>query len=166
MAKRKDLLDVPMTIEWEHKSNRKYFLEYLINKYNYTSMIEVGVRDGRTTFYLLDNIPNLKIYAIDKNTSLFARKDIIEKYQDRLVPVQGYSSNVVEQVPSVDLVFIDADHRYKPCKSDILLYREKANGILCGHDIDYPGVNQAVNELIKNYEVGPNNVWFIEPASS
>lgn len=166
MSKRNDLLEITPTINWSGKPNRKYFLNYLIQKFDYDSMIEVGVRDGRTTFYLLDNNPNLKIYAIDKNTSLFARKDIIEKYQDRLIPVQGYSSDVVEQVPSVDLVFIDADHRYHGCKSDILLYREKAKGILCGHDIDYPGVNQAVNELIEHYEIGPNNVWFIEPADA
>jgi predicted O-methyltransferase YrrM len=165
MAKRDDLLNIEPTIVWSGKANRKYFLEYLINKYNYTSMIEVGVRDGRTTFYLLDNIPSLTIYAIDKNIS-FAKNNILEKYENRLIPIRGLSSEVAELVPRVDIVFIDADHRYKPCKSDILLYREKANGILCGHDIDYPGVNQAVNELIKNYEVGPNNVWFIEPASS
>jgi hypothetical protein len=31
--------------------------------------------------------------------------------------------------------------------------------LLTGHDIDYPGVNQAVNEMIKQYDVGPNYVW-------
>lgn len=165
MAKRNDLLDVKPTIDWTGKPNRKYFLKWLINKYNYTSMIEVGVRDGRTTFYLLDNIPSLTIYAIDKNTS-FARTNILEKYENRLIPIRGLSAEVAELVPEVDIVFIDADHRYQPCKTDILLYREKANGILCGHDIDYPGVNKAVNELIENYQVGPNNVWFIEPASA
>ena len=79
MSKRNDLLEITPTINWSGKPNRKYFLNYLIQKFDYDSMIEVGVRDGRTTFYLLDNNPNLKIYAIDKNTSLFARKDIIEK---------------------------------------------------------------------------------------
>ena len=165
MAKRNDLLDVKPTIDWTGKPNRKYFLKWLINKYNYTSMIEVGVRDGRTTFYLLDNIPSLTIYAIDKNTS-FANRNILEKYENRLIPIRGLSAEVAELVPEVDIVFIDADHRYQPCKTDILLYREKANGILCGHDIDYPGVNKAVNELIENYQVGPNNVWFIEQASA
>lgn len=165
MAKRNDLLDIKPTIDWTGKPNRKYFLKWLINKYNYTSMIEVGVRDGRTTFYLLDNIPSLTIYAIDKNTS-FARTNILEKYENRLIPIRGLSAEVAELVPEVDIVFIDADHRYQPCKTDILLYREKANGILCGHDIDYPGVNKAVNELIENYQVGPNNVWFIEQASA
>ena len=160
MAKRKDLLTVPMTIDWNRKPNRKYFLEYLIKENNYTSMAEVGVRDGRTTFYLLDNCPELTIYGIDLSITGFYNSTIKEKYRDRLIPIQGNSSLVADQVPSVDLVFIDADHGYNGCKGDILAYQSKVRGILSGHDIDYPGVNKAVNELIENYDVGPNNVWF------
>ena len=50
-------IKVAPTIEWDKKPNRKYFLEHLINDNGYISMAEVGVRDGRTTFYLLDKIP-------------------------------------------------------------------------------------------------------------
>jgi len=45
MAKRKDLFDIPMTIEWSGKNNRKYFLRHLIESNNLKSMTEVGVRD-------------------------------------------------------------------------------------------------------------------------
>ena len=161
MAKRNDLLTVPRTIEWNTKPNRKYFLRYLIEENNFTTMCEVGVRDGRTTFYLLDKCPNLKIYGIDLNTSNFYTNDIKEKYGDRLVPIQGYSHVVADKVPTVDLVFIDADHSYDGCKKDIIAYLPKVatKGLLTGHDIDYPGVNRAVNELIESYDVGPNNVW-------
>ena len=161
MAKRKDLLDVPMTIEWEHKSNRKYFLDYLIKSNNYTTMAEVGVRDGRTTFHLLDRNPSLIIYGIDLNISLFYNQEVKEKYGDRLVPIQGNSSVLADKIPNVDLIFIDADHSYNGCSKDILAYRDKvkAGGIFSGHDIDFPGVNRAVNELIESYDVGPNNVW-------
>jgi len=164
MAKRKDLLDVKPTIEWNGKPNRKYFLKHLIQKYDYKSMIEVGVRDGRTTFYLLDNIPDLIIYGIDRDVS-FATQEKISKYKNRLIPIQGHSHLVANKLPDVDLVFIDADHSYNGCKGDILAYRGKvkSTGTLSGHDIDYPGVNQAVNELLKEYEIGPNNVWFISP---
>jgi len=162
MAKRKDLLHVPMTIEWNKKPNRKYFLRHLIEEYNFTTMAEVGVRDGRTTFYLLDNCPNLIIYGIDLSISGFYNKQIKEKYKDRLVPIQGNSSLVVDQIPNVDLVFIDGDHSYNGCSADIRAYRSKvkSNGLLSGHDIDFPGVNQAVTQLVINYDVGPNNVWF------
>ena len=162
MAKRKDLLDVPITIEWNQKSNRKYFLKHLIESNSYTSMAEIGVRDGRTTFYLLDNIANLTIYGIDLDTTLFYNDKVNEKYKDRLIPIRGKSANVAIQVPMVDLVFIDADHSYNGCLRDIIEYTPKVNkgGILSGHDIDFPGVNKAVNQLVKYYDVGPNNVWF------
>jgi len=162
VANRKDLLNVPMTIDWHLKPNRKYFLRHLIEKNNYTTMCEVGVRDGRTTFYLLDNIPDLTIYGIDLSSAGYYNDQIKERYGNRLIPIQGNSHLVAEQVPNVDLVFIDADHSYLGCKHDILAYKGKLKqgGILSGHDIDYPGVNKAVNELIVNYDVGPNNVWF------
>jgi predicted O-methyltransferase YrrM len=61
----------------------------------------------------------------------------------------------------LDLVFIDANHSYDYVKKDIIKYtpKLKENGLLTGHDIDYPGVNRAVNEMIKQYDVGPNYVW-------
>jgi len=168
MAKRSDLIDVPMTIEWTKKSNRKYFLKHLILTNNFTTMAEVGVRDGRTTFYLLDQIPQLTIYAIDLSINGFYNDKIKAKYGERLIPIQGYSSRVADKIPKVDIVFVDADHRYLGCSADIIAYMPKVKdgGILSGHDIDYPGVNHAVNELISSYDVGPNNVWFTSVSAS
>jgi len=150
-----------MTIDWSGKNNRKYFLRHLIESNNFTTMIEVGVRDGRTTFFLLDNCPRLTIYGIDLQISQFYNQSVKEKYGNRLIPIQGNSSKVADQTPTVDLIFIDGDHSYNGCKADILAYRDKLNdnGFLTGHDIDFPGVNRAVKELIVNYDVGPNNVW-------
>jgi len=164
MAKRNDLLNIPMTIEWKGKSNRKYFLRHLIDIEGYTTMAEVGVRDGRTTFFLLDHCPNLTIYGVDLSNKGYYSNEVADKYGDRLIPIEGNSHKVANQVPTVDLVFIDADHSYNGCKGDILAYRSKVNnsGILSGHDIDYPGVNRAVNEMIVKYDVGPNNVWFLK----
>ena len=162
MARRNDLLKVPMTIDWNNKPNRKYFLKYLIEQNNYTTMAEVGVRDGRTTFYLLDNCPNLTIYGIDLSNAGYYNNEIKAKYNDRLIPIQGNSHLVADKVPQVDLVFIDADHSYNGCRGDIIAYspKVKSGGILSGHDIDYPGVNSAVNQYVKSFDVGPNNVWF------
>jgi predicted O-methyltransferase YrrM len=156
--KRTDRLSVPVTIEWTGKTNRKHFLKHLIETNSYTTMAEVGVRDGRTTFHLLNNCPDLTIYAIDIAIAGFYNSEVKEKYGNRLIPIQGNSHEVAKQIPAVDLVFIDADHSYAGCHGDILAYRDKAT-TLCGHDIDYPGVNKAVNELINEYEVGPNFVW-------
>ena len=65
----------------------------------------------------------------------------------------------------VDLVFIDGDHRYEVCASDIAQYRPliRSGGILAGHDYthaDWPGVKRAVDEL-----VGPvtlcGSIWWV-----
>ena len=155
-------IKVARTIKWNTKPNRKYFLRHLIEENQYTTMCEVGVRDGRTTFYLLDKIPALTIYAVDLDIKLFYNEQTKNKYKNRLIPIQGKSALVAKQVPQVDLVFIDADHSYTGCLTDILEYKSKVKpkGILSGHDIDFPGVNKAVNERLTTYDVGPNNVWF------
>lgn len=161
--KRTDRLDIPITIPWEGKGNRKHVLQHLIQKHNFTTMAEVGVRDGRTTFYLLDNIPTLTIYAIDTNISGFYNEKIHSKYGNRLIPIQALSEVAADQLAdnSLDLVFIDANHNYEFVKKDINKYtpKLKLNGLLTGHDIDYPGVNKAVNEVIKYFDVAPNYVW-------
>ena len=71
MAKRRDLINVPRTIEWNKKPNRKYFLKYLIEKNNFTTMAEIGVRDGRTTFYLLDKISEKGIDSLTPEEKKF-----------------------------------------------------------------------------------------------
>ena len=120
MAKRRDLLNVPRTIEWNKKPNRKYFLKYLIEKNNFTTMAEIGVRDGRTTFYLLDKIPNLIIYGVDLNINGFYSPQVKEKYKNRLIPIQGNSSLVADQIPNVDLIFIDGEHTDRACFRDFI----------------------------------------------
>jgi predicted O-methyltransferase YrrM len=161
--KRTDRLQVERTILWEGKDYRGSYLLHLINKNNFKTIAEVGVKFGRTTFFLLDNVADLVIYAIDTDISKFYNNDVQEKYKDRLIPIQGYSYAVANQISnsSLDLVFIDADHSYSAVKQDILAYmpKLKEHGILSGHDIDYPGVNKAVTELRPSFDVGPNNVW-------
>ena len=161
--KRNDRLIVPSTVVWEGKDYRGSYLLYLIEKNNFKTIAEVGVKFGRTTFFLLDSVPDLVIYSIDTDISMFYNKEVKKKYGDRLIPIQGYSYNVADRLSdkSMDLIFIDADHSYDSVKKDILAYSPKLkdHGILAGHDIDYPGVNKAVQELIKEFDIGPDNVW-------
>jgi len=77
---------------------------------------------------------------------------------------------------SLDFCFIDADHSYEGCKSDIEHYRPKikSGGWLCGHDYDHPkypmfGVKRAVDEFADAsgaaVELGRNYTWFIKVAA-
>ena len=89
---------------------------------------------------------------------------------------------------SLDICFIDADHRYDAVKADILAYAPKVKdgGILCGHDFEdgievhfntwseeelkkdvakggHAGVCQAVGEIIGIEKIikYPNYVWAV-----
>jgi len=156
-------IPVEMTVPWTGKGNRRHFLNWLIKEHNIKIMAEVGVRDGRTTFHLLDQNPELIIYGVDKSIAGFYNSDIKAKYGKRLIPIEALSTDGAAHIPdgSLDLVFIDADHSYEWVKKDIAAYKPKLKpgGWLTGHDIDFPGVNRAVNEVIVNYDIGPNNVW-------
>lgn len=162
--KRNDRIAVPMTIEWhEKKHTRMHFLRHLIEKNKCKTMAEVGVRRGGTLFFLLDHIQDLKIYAIDTDIKQFYSEEVQTRYGDRLIPLNMRSDVAADKIAdkSLDIVFIDADHSYDSVKTDIIKYTPKLakHGLLTGHDIDYPGVNRAVKELIKDFDVGPNNVW-------
>lgn len=64
---------------------------------------------------------------------------------------QGYQDH------SLDFVFIDAAHDYDNVRADILAWQPKvkSGGYLGGHDfiLNYPGVIQAVNELVPNASI-------------
>lgn len=158
-------LNVPLTVDWKkRKSQRRHVLEWLIENNQCKTMVEIGVRYGGTSFYLLNSFPDLILYGIDTDITQFYSQEIQEKYGDRLIAIQGSSHTVNDLIPdnSIDIIFIDGDHSYEAVKKDIALYlpKLKNGGLLTGHDIDYPGVNQAVNEIIDNYDVAPNYVWF------
>lgn len=160
MAKIKNKL--PLTVKWNQADKREIYLNYLINKNKWTVGAEVGVRFGRTLFYLLDNNPQLKMYAIDIDVRQFYSSTIKEKYGHRLVVIEGDSGVVVDQIEEkVDFVFIDGAHSKKAVKRDIVAYQKILNDQsgLTGHDIDYPSIQEALKELEINYDVGPDNVW-------
>src|SRR5262249_29650597 len=60
-----------------------------------------------------------------------------------------------------DMVFIDGDHRYEAVKRDILKWQPKlkSGGLLCGHDRNWPGVEQAIQELLPSWKPGPGTLW-------
>jgi predicted O-methyltransferase YrrM len=67
--------------------------------------------------------------------------------------------------PVMDLVFIDADHRYRNTRRDIRAWRPlvRRGGILCGHDIGWPGVKKAVaHEFGDRWQRGAGTLWWIQ----
>jgi hypothetical protein len=65
------------------------------------------------------------------------------------------------------MVFLDGSHEYEDVFEDITLWRKvlKQGGLLCGHDYQegggsFPGVARAVLELVPDFKLGPNRIWY------
>jgi SAM-dependent methyltransferase len=144
--------------------NRRELILHL-NKTKAELAVEVGVREGYFSKFILDNTSVKKLYAIDpweRNAELGGTIDeILEKNLNnnvffiRFFLVKGYSPFAAEMFEdsSLDFVYIDGLHDYESVKADIAgFYRKvKTGGIIAGHDYhlgDWPGVYNSVNEFI------------------
>jgi hypothetical protein len=164
----KILLNIPKTYNSENTSTRReLFINDLVQHHAWTQGAEIGVRTGRTLFFLLDQNPKLCMWAVDKDVDQFYNLKIKQRYQTRLDVLAGISWDMAAEVPdqSLDFYFIDAGHGYKSVIRDINAWapKLKPTGWFIGHDINFPAVNQAVVDKFGHYEVGPDNVWFISP---
>lgn len=91
-------------------------------------------------------------------------------FSDCVVPVRGFSIDVVEQVrkitPTLDLLFIDGDHSYEGVKADWEAYKDflKPGSIVMFHDYGWAeGVKRVVHEdvlpLVSSHDQLPNMWW-------
>ena len=91
-------------------------------------------------------------------------------FSDFVVPVRGFSTDVVEQVRkiarSLDMLFIDGDHSYEGVKADWEAYKDflKPGAIVVFHDYGWAdGVKRVVREdvlpLVSSHDQLPNMWW-------
>ena len=137
---------------------------------------EVGSCVGRTARAMADNTTG-EVYCIDTWEGTASEADFMEQIRNHppgwlrqsfdenvrglanVHPVQASSQSAAEFLKEMcfDMIFIDADHSYESVKADILAWRPllAEGGLLCGHDYhpSFPGVIQAVNELIPAFSV-------------
>lgn len=160
MAKIKNPL--PLTVEWRGTNRREVYLDYLVKANNWKVGAEVGVRVGRTLFYLLEQNLELRMYAIDKDIKQFNNGPRFEAVKDRIIILEGISWIVHNKINELlDFVFIDAGHSAKSVVKDIHAYKPllKTKKGLTGHDVDFPSVQTALQKCEIEYDVGPNNIW-------
>ncbi len=85
-------------------------------------------------------------------------------YTNSLTAAQIFQDEIL------DLVFIDADHRYECVRGDILAWmpKLKIGGVMCGHDYYNPtnpnaghvGVTRAMDEILgRDYEALGHSIW-------
>lgn len=150
---------------------------------------EVGSWRGRSTLVLASKLPpGARLFAVDtwagvpddpsQHEALYADAgDVFGDFQAnlsewirtgaveplRMTSIEGAAELARRFGPgSLDLVFIDADHRYEAVYADVLAYLPmvKAGGVIAGHDHGWPGVARAVGELLPGYETAPTSIWF------
>jgi len=145
-------------------------LNQLIRQYQWTIGAEVGVAQGKTTFALIHDNPGLQMIAVDKWPGGFSKME--PKFRHKLNRNSGGRVTLINKLSldgandiedeSLDFVFIDADHSYEACSSDIKAYlpKVKPEGMILGHDANWDGVRKAYNEcLVKVTIFHPDAVW-------
>lgn len=162
------------------KQKRFHWLVDMINTHKYITGAEIGAATGITTTYLLDECPTLERLAIVDIWKPVAPishpsgwgKDNMEKVfrakfmeDPRIDIFKGLSWQMAGDVKDkiLDFIFFDADHTYPGLKKDYLAWYDKVRpgGLLSGHDINLPGVLQAVEELVPGWiDSKIDHVWY------
>lgn len=169
-------LSVPLRARW---------IESLIKEHNWTTGAELGVQEGRTYLHLLESCSDLILTGVDLWSPNIARKtraknldefnDSInyeyfqnlkkktKKYGERAILHRMFTLEAAKIIDnnSLDFIFVDADHNYEGVYNDIKswLPKIKDDGWILGHDINWPSVKKAVDELIPGYIIGLDNCW-------
>lgn len=124
-----------------------------------STIVEIGVWKGRSTYCLARGLRDGEILAIDpfdassdeESHKLYLQKkgekpliDQFKKNMERLKVVdkieilEGPTSRFAGQIPKIDLLFIDGDHSKEVCEFDFLNYSPMipSGGYLILHDFD------------------------------
>jgi hypothetical protein len=155
--------------------------------------VEIGCWKGKSAAYMCVEIANLnkdiEFFCVDtwegsvEHKGMEELSELYDIFIDNLRPVEEYyfplKMTSLEGAKkfkdnSLDFVFIDASHEYEDVKDDILAWypKVKPGGIIAGHDYYheeydwFPGVKQAVNELLTDF-VPDEKCWIhYKPDSS
>lgn len=145
---------------------------------NVNSVVEVGCWKGRSTVPLLSGCSGY-VFAIDHFMGSETEREDKHKeatvrdiYMDFKSNVGHFKNLVVLKMDSdkasrwfkdksIDMVFIDSDHRYEEVKKEIRRWARVCRKLLCGHD--YGGeVKRAVDEMFSCGIKTIGSIWWSE----
>ena len=150
--------------------------------------VEVGAWKGASTVAMAVEIVNsgkkIRFDVVDtwqgsdehKTDKTVQENRLFEEFLMNITPVRAYINPIrmtsieaaeLYQDNSLDFVCIDANHLYEEVKKDILAWlpKIKSGGMFAGDDFHHtwPGVVQAVNELLPNFENSSTAWWWTKP---
>lgn len=139
-------------------------------------VVEIGSWKGNSTSVLgkIAKEHNGKVFAVDHwqgnvggwNESIAETYDVFAIFRNNIkllglkdtvcaLVMDSESASSLFPDGSLDLVFLDADHRYEYIKQDIKLWLPKVrrDGILCGHDCEvyYATCEEELRTLVDDY---------------
>jgi len=92
----------------------------------------------------------------------FISNVIHNKVQDMIIPVPNTSfigAKILQHYGvKAELIYIDGSHEYEDVVSDIKSYKELCTGVIFGDDYNWPSVQRAVNDSLKNIQI-VDNFW-------
>ena len=89
---------------------------------------------------------------------------VVQSLFDKDAETSSTAAIIIKQDVEFDFCFIDADHSYESVLADIKAWapKVKEGGCVIGHDIDFPSVRKAVEEVYgKSYDVLPDDIWLV-----
>ena len=137
--------------------NAGEILASLINQNGYRNIVEIGVFKGTTCKHILRHCQIAQYFLVDPVIhgafDIDLKKEPVSFMKMTSVEASRFINN-----KCLDLVYIDANHKYDFVKQDIFKWLPKirSGGIISGHDyIDgiKNGVSKAVNELFKKESI-------------
>jgi hypothetical protein len=152
---------------WTCSDKMRYDIYNFFKDMSYFKIAEIGSHKGYTT-KILANIFS-KVYAVDNSIEFTDYNKNYNKYVKNIeyVMLDLYNDNWDSLPDDISVSFIDAQHDYNACKSDIMNSIQRFKNLQYIVFDDYgvwPGVKQIVDELLQNktfiFErfIGINNV--------
>ncbi|RPI55035.1 MAG: class I SAM-dependent methyltransferase [Deltaproteobacteria bacterium] len=135
------------------------------------SIVEIGSHRGRSTYVLCSGCRG-KVYAVDPfEWDPWHCGNVFDDFMRNLRTFHNLSVLIMTSEeaaasvwvpPSVDMVFIDADHSYEAVLADLRFWEPRVKKMICGHDIKMPGVKQAVEDFLGADVCNQDDIWWRE----
>lgn len=139
------------------------------------SIIELGAWKGKSTHALCSGCPGT-VTVVDhfkgseeekendgphkEADEINIKEEFMRNVGNRFKNLSVISTHISEALPLLspsDMVFVDGSHKYEDVKADLRALSPFAKKLFCGHDINWPEVNHAVDDVI-----GINNIEIYE----
>lgn len=142
-------------------------------------VVEVGCWQGCSATALAEGCKG-KVFTVDhfkgspseletahveaKTTDIFelAQKNLAPYPHVTILNMPSLNASRLFKYNAVDMVFLDGEHTREAVLIDLLAWYPKCGKLLCGHDVDWDGVIEALALYGVPFERGPGSLWYME----